>query len=74
MEKEMVSVAKEKYEAMCELCEHVVAIKGIVAKGRRKGNPYHLTAINRDDQFSSMLFKTAESAGVEIVDLTQSEE
>ena len=74
METAMVSVAKDKYEAMCELTGHIVAIKGIVSKGRRKGSPYHLTAINRDDQFSSMLFKTAESAGVEIVDLTKDEE
>lgn len=71
---EQISVPKEKHEAMCELLDHVVCIKGIVTKGRRKGQPYHLTAINRDDQFSSMLFKTAEQAGVEVVDLTAEEQ
>jgi hypothetical protein len=61
---------QEKQAAQAELVEHIVCIKGIVSKGRRKGNLYHLTAIEKDAQFSSMLFKTAEAAGCEVVDLT----
>ena len=57
-----------------ELLEHIVCIKGFVSKGRRKGQLYHLTTVSKDAMFSSMLFKTAEAAGCEVVDLTVEQE
>ena len=61
-------------KAQSELLDHIVCIKGFVSKGKRKGQLYHLTAIQKADQFSSMLFKTAEAAGCEVVDLTVEQE
>lgn len=71
---EKIEVNKEQYQAMCEVLQHVKGFKGTASKGRNKGNPYTLTAVNKADQFSSMLFKTAELAGCEIIDLNKDED